>query len=236
MTDDARRRIELAALLAIGIAPFYLNGFYNWRLAATDRSSFWLVEVVTWIVMPSVLLFAGRRRGLFTSAELGITARVRGVPRPWLLALMLIAVPFAYVRLSVSATAWAHRALPSGWPIPAFGYRDVIPPPGPDSGWYHLLALAHLCVTAGVVEELYYRGAMDRLFPRGWTGGACYVAVSSFVFAGAHWEGGLPIVAMNFAVGVFAAALFRLTGNLWPLIVGHVVADWYWFSGRAGAG
>jgi membrane protease YdiL (CAAX protease family) len=233
MTDGARRRIELAALLAVGIAPFYLNGFYNWRLARADRFLFWSVEVFTWIVMPAVLLFVGWRRGLYSSGDLGLSSQVRGVTRPWLLALLFVGVPFAFLRLNISATAWAYRTLPSGWPLPPFRYVDVIPPPGPDTGWYRLLALLHLCITAGAVEESYYRGVMDQLFPRGWLGGACYVVASSVIFAGSHWEGGLPILAMAFAVGVFAASIFRLTGNLWPLIVGHIIADWYWLSGLA---
>jgi hypothetical protein len=236
MTDGARRRIELAALLAVGIAPFYLNGFYNWRLARADRFAFWSVEVFTWIVMPAVLLFAGWRRGLYDPPELGLSSRVRGSPRPWLLGVLLIAVPFVFLRLDVSVAVWAHRTLPFGWPLPPFRYTDVIPPPGPDTGGYRLLALAHLCVTAGVVEELYYRAAMDRLFPRGWVAGACYVAVSSLIFAGVHWEGGLPSLAESYAVGVFAAIVFRLTGNVWPLIVGHIITDWYWFTGGPAAG
>src|SRR3954471_10116095 len=99
MTADVRRRIELAALLAVGIAPFYLNGWYNSPLAATDRSLFWQVEVLTWVVMPAVLLIAGFRRGLFTSAELGLTAHVRGARRPWLLSTLIAVVAFAMWKL-----------------------------------------------------------------------------------------------------------------------------------------
>jgi hypothetical protein len=51
-----------------------------------------------------------------------------------------------------------------------------------------------------------------------------------------QWEGGLPSLAESFAVGVFAAIVFRLTGNVWPLIVGHIIPDGYWFTGGRAAG
>lgn len=236
MTPDPRRWTELAPLLAAGVFPFYLNGLYNGPFAAANRSSFWVVEVATWVVMPAVLLFVGHRRGYFTLAELGLTAKVRGSRHPWILWVLAAAVPFVMWRLDVSVAAWASAALPPGWALPPFRYADVVPPPGPDTGGYRLLALAYLCVGAGVVEELYYRAMMNRLFSRGWASGVGYVLMSSAVFAGAHWEGGLPNLVEAFAVGVFAATTFRLTGNLWPLILGHAVTDWYWFAGGPSAG
>jgi hypothetical protein len=231
MTTTGRERLELAALLAIGIAPFYLNGFYNSPLASSHRELFWVVEVGTWILMPLVLLLAGRRRGLYTAEDLGLMTAVRGHGRGWAVWPLMAIVPLAMWKLDVVVAIWGHRGLPPGWSLPPFHYADVVPPPGPETGWWRLLALSHLCLTAGFVEELYYRAAFDRLFPRGWLAGFAYILVSSLVFACAHWEGGLPNLAEAFAVGVFAAAVFRATRNVWPLIVGHVVTDWYWISG-----
>lgn len=223
-------RTELAALLAMGVAPFYLNGIYNPLLARSHLAAFWTVEVLTWIVMPAVLLFLGRRRGLFTWKALGLSTSVRGTRRPWLFVLLILVVSALFRWVDYSAAEWS-QGLPQIWTPAAFHYADVVPPPGPQTGWFRLLALCHLCITAGVVEELYYRAMMDRLFPRGWVGASAYGLVSSMVFAGAHWEGGLRNVAEAFVVGLFAAALFRLTRNVWPLILGHIMADWYWLSG-----
>jgi len=225
-----KKRIELVFLLAIGIAPFYLNGFYNSPLAKSDRTKFWLVEILTWIAMPTALLLIGRYRRLYTWTDFGLTTKVRGARHPWILLALLFAVPCAMLRLDLSVSAWAEATLPSGWPLPPFRYTDVIPPPGPDTGTFRLLSLAHLCLTAGIVEELYYRAALNRLFPRGRLSSLAYIIISSIVFAGAHWEGGLPQLAETFAFGILAATLFRLTGNLLPLIVGHVITDWYWFA------
>ncbi|WP_410959520.1 hypothetical protein, partial [Salmonella sp. SAL4432] len=74
---------------------------------------------------------------------------------------MVIGVPFVFLRVDVYASTWSYRTLPFGWAVPPFRYTDVIPPRGPTKGWYNLLALAYLSVSAGNVEELYYRGAMN---------------------------------------------------------------------------
>lgn len=227
----AQQHLELAGLLAVGIAPFYLNGLYNGPLAAGSRPSFWVVEALAWVVLPAAVLLVARRRGLFAPADLGLHAYVRGRHRPATVLALAIVVSVVFLRLDVWAAHGAHAALPAGWPVPGFRYSDVLPPPGPRTGGWRLLAVVYLCVTAGVVEELYYRAMFDRLFPRGPAGAAGYVAASSIIFAGAHWEGGLPNVAEALAVGLFAAALFRLTRNLWPLVAGHVLTDWYWLAG-----
>jgi hypothetical protein len=228
---EMRRRLKLAGLLAIGIAPFYLNGLYNSPLAARDdRTWFWVVEVFTWIVMPSVLLLAGRRLGLLSTGALGLHARIRGRERLWAVLAIVAVIAVMLPRFDTAVVGWAQGTLPDGWSHPTFRYVDVIPPPGPDTGWYRLLALVHLCLTAAVVEEFYYRAAFDQLFPRGRLAAAAYVLASSVVFAGAHWEAGFRGVAESFAVGVFNATFFRFTQNLWPLIVGHAITDWYWFA------
>ncbi|MEX2217017.1 MAG: CPBP family intramembrane glutamic endopeptidase [Phycisphaeraceae bacterium] len=230
MTLTARQRLELAALLAIGITPFYLNGLYNETLAKEHRAWFWVVEVFTWIVMPAMLLIVGRLRGLFTFTELGLSRKVCRRDLPWAFLALLVIIPFLAIRLDMVVYQWAHSSLPSGWPHPTFHYSDVVPLPGPDTGLWRLLVLLHLCMTAGVVEEILYRAMFDRLFPRGWAGGIAFVIISTLVFAGAHWEGGLPNVTEAAILGVFYATIYRLTGNLWPLMLGHTIIDWYWFS------
>ena len=163
--------------------------------------------------LPTLLLLLGRRRGLYDADDLGLTARVRGVDRRgsgWGLLFLVPVVSLLFWWLNVWTMRWVAAALPAGCSEPSFRYADVLPPPGPQTGWWRILALVHLSVTAGVIEELYYRAAMDRLFPRGWLGGLAYVVMSSAAFAGAHWEMPLPPVAAAFAVAVFAPACFEL--------------------------
>ncbi len=230
----ARQRLQLACLLGAGIAPFYFNGVYNAWLAAHHREWFWRFEVAAWIALPAVILSIAGGRRLVSCRDLGLTADVRGRRRPLeFLALLAVIVP-VFIWMEISIDRWAFASLPQGWPHPSFAYAQVVPPAGPETGWLRLLALLHLSVTAGVVEEIYYRAAFDRLFPRNRPGAAAYVIASSLVFAGAHWEGGLPAVVVALSMGIFGAIVFRSTGNLWPLLIGHVAVDWYWFASGSG--
>ena len=187
--------------------------------------------MVTWVVLPAALLTVAVRRGLLCRESLGLHPRVRGRRHPALLLALVVIVAYLFLEIDMWALHRAHAIFPSAeLPPDAFTYRDVVPPRGPRTGGWRLLALTYLCVSAAVVEELYYRAAFDRLFPRTLVGAVAYVLTSSSVFAGAHWEGGLRNVAESFAVGLFAAVVFRVTGNLWPLMVGHLIVDWYWLD------
>jgi membrane protease YdiL (CAAX protease family) len=225
-----RQRAQLSALLSLGIAPYYLNGLYNAPLAEHGREWFWAAELVTWIVLPIIVLGTAIRLGLLPIESLGLHTRLRGRSRPGIVLVLVVIVPFVFLRLDLWVAQWARMTLPPGWPTPPFNYRDALPPPGPDTGWWRLLALLHFCVSAGLVEELYYRAAFDRLFPRGWLPAIAYVITSSIVFTGAHWEGGLPNLAEALTIGLAAATLFRATQNLWPLVIAHIAIDWYWLT------
>jgi membrane protease YdiL (CAAX protease family) len=222
-----RRRFILFVLVLVGVLPFEINGWYNPRLAATPRL-FWLVESGTWIVLPAVLLLIGLRGRLFTLSDIGLGARIRGQLRPILLGFLLVAVPLGLYWLDQWAVATAVRTWPHNFWAVGFHYSDMVPPAGPDTGWWRLLTIVHLSVAAGVVEEVLYRGMLSRVFPGTAAGAAAFVAVSLLLFVPAHWEGGIRTCFEAAVFGLAAALLFRLTHNLWPLIVAHVVIDFGW--------
>ncbi len=220
-------RAKLAALLFVALLPYWLNGYYN-PLLKDNPAAFWTVEVVTWIVMPLAVILVGLRAGLFTRTDIGLHTRVAG----WrndvlLLALVVAAVPVLYTldrgSLDTAAGLWdPHHGAAD------FHLAEVLPPPGPTTGHLRLLAVMHLVLTAGFVEEIYYRGMMSRLFPDGWGGTLLYVPVSSLVFASVHWEGGIRGMFEALTFGLAAGAIYRGTRNLWPLIVAHAVIDYRW--------
>jgi membrane protease YdiL (CAAX protease family) len=112
----------------------------------------------------------------------------------------------------------------------AFEYRNMLPPPGPASGVWRLLAVAYLAISAGLVEEFYYRGLMRLLFGRRVAGTILFVLISSLVFAGSHWEWGELKLFYTFVWGVIFAMVYIATGNLWPGIIGHAAVDAWWIS------
>ena len=46
----------------------------------------------------------------------------------------------------------------------------------------------------------------------------------------AHWEGGAHTMFEAAIFGLLASITFRLTRNLWPLIIAHIVIDFLWLN------
>jgi membrane protease YdiL (CAAX protease family) len=220
-------RARLAGLLLVGMLPYWLNGFYN-PLLKDRPAAFWTAEIITWIVMPVVVVALGLRAGLYTRSDIGLHTRVAGRRSDVLLLVAVVAaVPLLYT-LDRWAVATAVGLWETNYGAAGFQVAEVLPPPGPTTGHLRLLAVMHFVLTAGFVEEIYYRGMMSRLFPDGWMGTMLYVPVSSLVFASVHWEGGVQTMFEALTFGLAAGAIFRGTRNLWPLIAAHAVIDYGW--------
>lgn len=81
-----------------------------------------------------------------------------------------------------------------------------------------------VAVSAGVCEEILYRGFLMHLFaPALGPWGA--VAASSLVFGLAHaYQGGAGIVKSS-VVGLILASSYVISGSIWPAILLHVAVD-----------
>jgi hypothetical protein len=225
--SEARRRLWLALLLCIGLLPFELNGWYNPRLS---ERGFWLAEIFAWIALPIAIVSIAVRMRLITLREIGLRADVRG-QSPILLLPLTIVVSIVLYHVDRWAVNRAPVFFPTNYLALPGNYRDVVPPPGPATGWFRLLALLHLSLTAGVVEEIYHRGMFDQLFPRGVVGGIGFVLSSSLVFVSTHWEGGIYRMFEAAVFGLLASTILRLSRNLWPLMIAHMAIDFFWLNG-----
>ncbi len=94
-----------------------------------------------------------------------------------------------------------------------------------DLRWFYSLS-----VTAGVTEEILYRGFL-LAYLSGYMPVAAAVVLSSLLFAGGHAYQGLRGVIQVFVLGMAFSAMYVLSGSLIVPIVAHVLIDW--FSGRA---
>jgi membrane protease YdiL (CAAX protease family) len=225
--SDRRRQLLLALLLVIGILPFELNGWYNPLLSPRE---FWLAEFIAWIILPSAILLVARRMRLVTFRELGFHTNIRGKKIPWRFALLMIVCPIFFYYLDQWAVDQAPILLPINYLDQHAEYPDWLPPPGPTTGWWRLLGMVYLAGSAGFVEEIFYRAMMSKLFRRTTLGTLAYVIVSVTIFAAAHWEFGIREMFEAAVFGCAAAVLFRVTDNIWPLIVSHVIVDFLWFA------
>ena len=82
----------------------------------------------------------------------------------------------------------------------------------------------HLSLTAGVCEELLYRGFLI-WYLGGWLGAWGGAAAATAIFGAAHFYQGARGMLQSGGIGALAAALYLLTGSLvWPIML-HAAVD-----------
>jgi len=121
---------------------------------------------------------------------------------------LLVQVTLVRVRPSAVAAARGQMA----------GVGDLMPRTRPE-----LRAFLLLSATAGIVEEVVYRGYVMAVL--GELGGPVAAVVgSTFIFTAGHAYQPATILRVA-AVGLVSALLFLLSGSVLPLIVLHAVID-----------
>jgi len=181
------------------------------------------LELIYWVVLPSIV-FAGLAQycGLRIS-ELGLHSRIQGTQSVgFLIFISLLLCPVDYMIYS-----WALHAFQMVLPYSGmFQYHEVLPA----DGIRRTLATLYFAATAGVIEELYFRGLIYRACSSFRYPVAAYLLASPLLFALIHWESGAANTAACYVLGMFSAAVFLAFRNLWPLIVGHFFTDYVWLQ------
>lgn len=104
--------------------------------------------------------------------------------------------------------------------------RDVLPHDRREFAEFRALS-----VTAGVCEELLFRGFVTWViaaYAGIWVG----VIVSAALFGFAHLYQGTKGIVQSGVIGLLMSAIYAAAGSLWPAMVLHAAVDWG--SGEAG--
>jgi membrane protease YdiL (CAAX protease family) len=95
------------------------------------------------------------------------------------------------------------------------------------------LNLVLVAVFAGVGEELFFRGVLQRLFIKLFKSPWAGILVTAFIFSAIHLQfyGFIP----RFILGILLGLLYWYSGSLWPAIIAHFVYDAFavvmiWFN------
>ena len=86
-----------------------------------------------------------------------------------------------------------------------------------------LLNLVLVAVFAGVGEELFFRGVLQRLFIKIFRNAWAGILVTAFIFSAIHFQfyGFIP----RFILGILLGLIYWYSGSLWPAIVAHFAYD-----------
>lgn len=95
------------------------------------------------------------------------------------------------------------------------------------------LNLVLVAVFAGVGEELFFRGVLQRLFIKLFKSPWAGILVTAFIFSAIHLQfyGFIP----RFILGILLGLIYWYSGSLWPAIIAHFAYDAFavimiWFN------
>lgn len=209
--------------LILCIIPFFINGFYNPYLS-DNPFWFWALDILTWIILPIICFsFLGYKRAL-TFEETGIK-----IPKSKYMSIFFISLlmcPIAYFTYKYSDNV-GKIIFPINYISNKFSYNQLMP----ETGYQKLLVGLHFSITAGLVEELLYRGLFKKVITYFTERKLYFVILSSLVFSSVHWEGGIQNLFPSFITGLLFAIVYVKTKSLWPCIIGHIFTDAVYFLG-----
>ena len=207
----------------LGVFPFLVNGWINAKIH-TNLTLFWGFELFSWVVLPCIIFGYLFKFQHLSWDDLGLHCKINHKKNLGLLFfLCLLAVLFTYpidkifTRIAVAFVGY----------IPPYFYYQSMQPNILLLKW---LSTIYFALSAGIVEELYYRGLFYKIVESTSNPKLLYLLLSPVFFAIAHWEQGADGVLANYIFGVLASLFYLKFKNLWPLIFGHVITDYVWFS------
>ncbi len=169
----------------------------------------WIGSHAIGVVILAAVWLLGNKDGQLPLAALGLVC-----PRTsWLMSVLLAGAALGASLGFTALYAWLVTLLDVSILMPPEVPRGILFP-----GIYSLFSLEALALWTPFTEEIFFRGFIFAgLVPRMgvWRSGL----VSALIFALFHLHPGviLPIIV----TGLLLAALYRLTGSLWPPVMAH---------------
>jgi len=184
------------------------------------------LEFIIWVVLPVLIIGYCIKSDLVSFRELGFHSRVSEIYSPNTDAILFILLLFITPLLLYECYVYFYHLSESLFPVnygaTDFNYGSTLSLNGKKS----LSVILYYALTAGLVEEVYYRAMFFRLVEDVRHNFIVYVVVSSLIFSSVHWEGGVRNLFTAFIYGMCCSVIYYKTRNLWPLFLGHFLTDY----------
>lgn len=212
--------VLLLALLALGLPLRAWLAMRRLRAGSPEEARrlrprlWWRAIVTQWLLTAGVLLQWVVTRRPFGS--LSLSAAFGWGAGGVLLGVALVAIVFQAQRRALAASPEVVERLA----VRLAPVRRLLP--SERAEWPGFVVLA---VTAGICEELLFRGFLLWVFaqvlPEWWQAALAQAAL----FGLAHAYQGARGVFLTFAVGVFLTGIVWISGALWPAMLVHALMD-----------
>jgi uncharacterized protein len=170
----------------------------------------WTAAIVAWITLRSIVFFIWPAVRLTTQQKVGVSFG-------WGFAIAFAVGSLLQVVL-VRRSAAAREKILRAFQRLAF----ILPVTPEERAWFALVS-----VTAGICEEILYRGFLIRYLSNGpWHAGLWIaLAIASISFGLAHGYQGLSGIIGTALLGAVMAVLFLASGSLWLPMSLHAIID-----------
>ena len=219
--------VHLLALLLVVVGPIW-DYFDTRRLKAHPSRQLRLRyyrQTFVWLwIAAGVACWASGFDALFTLQGIGIDAArlARGSWAWWLLAALVTLVILLQLVLPVIRVSIKYRNRPFLEPRQLESLRFFLPSSSLERRWF-----AALSITAGICEELLFRGFLLRyLHTTPLRLGLMWAALAAAVVFGTHhlYQGTKGFISTSVG-GLIFTAILLVTGSLWAGMVYHAAAD-----------
>lgn len=196
-------------------------------IGSFDGIGFWLFDFFAFVVVPTIL-FVFLKNGWPLSLKPPLWSfnppfkPFQNFPRIITLSVLtfflIVIVHGASIRLGISI----QMNFPDIFPV-LYSYTGKLT----QAGNARTILVIYLALTAGIVEEYFFRGISKNVIEDYWTKSkVVYVFTSSLLFASVHWAGGLANTVNTFFIGILCAIVYLRIKTLVPLIIAHAFFDW----------
>jgi len=206
--------LKVIGRLLVLAMPLLLNDFY---LPLVPKESFKLnliLDILIYCFWQGSIFFLAYKAKWFDFPDLGIYFKNFLNQISWGLVLTVIAVLVSILIFILQILIHEN----TGIVLNNIWYY----PPNPNwHAWQFALHAIYLALTAGVMEELIYRGAVISQLRKISNNTLFLVIASTILFVTIHWSLGIVTWIEAAVFGSFWAYLFIKTGRLIPIMIAH---------------
>ena len=204
------------AIIALLVWPLYLNDLYLMALDNTRIGLLWALDVVFFLLIPTTTLVCLVRADRISLREIGFAKP----PQP-----ISIIAGIALCGILVVLDQWTLFPLLNQLPGRLFIGYDF-----PASQPLRILTMIYAALTAGLLEEIVYRGVVTTELKKHVRSPAGVVLLSCLIFAGIHWSEG-PGKSISTSFWAIIPTIWVLKRrSLWGPIVCHALYDFLIFT------
>jgi membrane protease YdiL (CAAX protease family) len=226
--DEATRQNHstvVATVILVVIAMFLGGNFFRRDIYALSPPLYWIFDFLKFVVVPTGAAVVLARRYAILPKHYGL--RWEASREDWGHFLGLTIFLALILNLVYYTTQQAALLVFRPEPITGF-YNDINP-----RGLLRVPVTLYLAVTAGIVEEVVFRGLpllyLEHRYPNA-VPRRTYLFGTALCFGLIHWPNGPHEFVATFVFGLLAAAIYLRLRDLWPLVAAHILIDVYNFA------